>query len=66
MCEEEWKKKVRKIYGQEYEKAASRIKNNREIYFNFPGIVTVIKVRSLEWLGHAVMKDRGMAVTTLL
>jgi hypothetical protein len=41
---------------------------NREIYnqFQYPDIVTVIKVRILEWFGHIVRRDRRKTVKTFL
>lgn len=43
-------------------------KMNQEIYnkLNFPDIVTLIKVQRLEWSGHVVRMDGGMAMKTLL
>jgi hypothetical protein len=41
---------------------------NEEIYnkFKSPNIVTVIKVRRLEWLGHVVRMDGARIVKKLL
>jgi hypothetical protein len=48
-----WERKIlRKKYGPAYENSYWRIKMNKEIYnqFQYPGTVTVIKVRRLERL----------------
>jgi hypothetical protein len=47
---------LRNIYGSIYENIYWRMKMNQQIYnkFKSPDIVTVIKVRRLEWLGHIV------------
>jgi hypothetical protein len=48
-----WERKIlRKKYGLAYERSYWRIKMDQEIYtqFQYPGIVTVIKVRILERL----------------
>jgi hypothetical protein len=44
------------------------MKMNQEVYnkFKSPGIVTVIKARRLEWLGHVVRMDSKMRVKKLL
>jgi len=41
---------------------------NKEVYnqFQYPDIVTVIKVRILEWFGRVVRRDSGKTVKTLL
>jgi hypothetical protein len=45
-----------------------RIKMNQEIYNNFksPNIVTVFKVRRLEWFGHVVRMDGARIVKKFL
>jgi hypothetical protein len=63
-----WERKiVRKIHGPTYENGCWRIKMNQEIYNKFKSlnIVTAIKVRSLEWLGHERM-DSARIVKKLL
>jgi hypothetical protein len=56
-----WERKIlRKIYGQKSEQGIWRIRSNLEIQnmYKSPDIVTEIKVRRLEWLGHVVrMQD---------
>jgi hypothetical protein len=52
-----WERKIlRKIYGPESKQGVWRIRNNLEIQnmYKSPDIVTEIKVRRLEWLGHVV------------
>jgi hypothetical protein len=48
------RKILRKIYGQTYENGHWRIKINSELESKYKSqdIVSVIKVRRLEWLGH--------------
>jgi hypothetical protein len=55
-----WERKIlRKLYGPPYDNVYWRVKMNREIYNKFisPGILTVIKVCRLEWLGRVVRMD---------
>jgi hypothetical protein len=64
-----WEGKILgKIYGPTYENCCWRIKMNQEIYnkFKSPNIVTGIKVRRLEWLGHVVRMDGARIVKKLL
>jgi hypothetical protein len=58
---------LEKIYGLTYEYGYWRIKNE-EIYnkLKSPDIVTVIKVRRLEWLGQFVRMDGERTVKKLL
>jgi len=51
-----WDRKIlRKIYGPTEENGQWRIKTNEELRTKYKSqdIVTVIKIRRLEWLGHA-------------
>jgi hypothetical protein len=55
-----WERKIlRKIYGPKSEQAVWKIRNNLEIQnvYESPDIVTEIKVRRLEWLGHVVRME---------
>jgi len=58
------RKTLRKIYGPTYGKAYWRVRLSEDILNKFepPGIVTVIQVCKLEWLGHVVRKDGERAV----
>jgi hypothetical protein len=54
---------LRKIYGPKSEQGEWRTRSNLEIQnmYNSPDIVTEIKVRRLEWLGHVVrMEDTSL------
>jgi hypothetical protein len=53
------KKILRKIYGSKSEQGAWRLRSNLEIQnmYKSPDIVTEIKVRRLEWLGHVVRME---------
>jgi hypothetical protein len=59
-----WERKVlRKIYGPKCEQGVWRIRSNLEIQnvYKSSDIVTEIKVRRLEWLGHVVrMEDTSL------
>jgi hypothetical protein len=55
-----WERKIlRKIYGPKSEQGLWRIRSNLEIQntYKSPDIVTEIKVRRLEWLGHVVRME---------
>jgi hypothetical protein len=55
-----WESKIlRKIYGPRSEQGVWRIISNLDIQnmYKSPDIVTEIKVRRLEWLGHIRMED---------
>jgi hypothetical protein len=55
-----WERKVlRKIYGPKCEQGVWRIRTNLELQnvYRSPDIVTEIKVRKLEWLGHIITMD---------
>ena len=47
---------MRKIYGPTKENGQWRIKTNLELMtkYKYQDIVTVIKIRRLEWLGHVI------------
>jgi hypothetical protein len=53
------KKILRKICGLKSEQGVWRIRRNLEIHnmYKSPDIVTEIKVRRLEWLGHAIRME---------
>jgi hypothetical protein len=58
-----WERKIlRKIYGSIYENGYWRIKMNQEIYnkFKSPNIVSVIKIRRLQWPGYVRMDGVGI------
>jgi hypothetical protein len=50
---------LRKIYGPTKENGQWRIKTNAELITKYKSqdIITVIKIRRLEWLGHVVRMD---------
>jgi hypothetical protein len=55
-----WERKIlRKIYGPKCEQGVWRIRTNLELenVYRSPDIVTEIKVRRLEWLGHIIRTD---------
>ena len=58
-----WERKIlRKIYGPTKENGQWRIKTNEELRTKYKSqdIVTVIKIRRLEWLGHvSTMNETG-------
>jgi hypothetical protein len=62
------RKLLRKIYGTTFENGCWRINMDQEIYnkFKSPNILTVVKVRRLEWLGHVVRMDGARTVKKLL
>ena len=59
---------MRKECGPTYRNGSWKRKLNQEICntFKTPDIVTVVKVRRLEWLGHVVRVDGERAVNKLL
>jgi uncharacterized membrane protein YgcG len=60
-----WERKILiKICGPTYGKAYWKMRLKEDTYniFKPPGIVTVIEVCKLEWLGHVVRKDGERAV----
>jgi hypothetical protein len=55
-----WERKIlRKIYGPKCKQGVWRIRTNLELQNMYwsPDIVTEIKVRRLEWLGHVIRMD---------
>jgi hypothetical protein len=55
-----WERKIlRKIYGPKIERGVWKIRRNLETQnmYKSPDIVTEIKVRRLEWLGHVVRME---------
>ena len=58
-----WQRKIlRKIYGQTKENGLWRIKTNEELMTKYktPDIVSIMKIRRLEWLGQVVrMNETG-------
>ena len=60
-----WERKVlRKIYGPTKENGQWRIKTNEELRNKYKSqdIVTVIKIRRLEWLGHVSRMNETRSV----
>jgi hypothetical protein len=60
-----WKRKIlRKIYGPTKENGQWRIKTNAELITKYESqdIITVIKIRRLEWLGHVIRMDETRSV----
>ena len=60
-----WERKIlRKIYGPTKENGQWRIKKNEELKTKHkaPDTVNVIKIRRLEWLGHAVRMNETRSV----
>jgi hypothetical protein len=60
-----WEKKIlRKIYGPTKENGQWRIKTNAEFITKYKSqdIITVIKIRGLEWLGHVIRMDETRSV----
>jgi transcription termination factor 2 len=55
---------LRKIYGPTKENGQWRIKTNEELITKYKSqdIITVIKVRKLEWLGHIIRMDETRSV----
>jgi len=59
-----WERKMRKIYGPTKENGQWRIKTNLELITKYKSedIVTVIKIRRLEWLGHVIRMNETRSV----
>ena len=60
-----WERKIlRKIYGPTKENEQCRIKTNLELITKYKSqdIVTVTKIRRLEWLGHAIRLNETRSV----
>jgi len=55
---------LRKIYGPTKENGWWRIKTNEELMTKYktPDIVSIIKIRRLEWLGHMVRMNETRSV----
>jgi hypothetical protein len=63
-----WERKIlRKIYGRTEENGQWRIKTNTELITKYKsqGILTVIKIRRLEWLGYAIRMDETRSVKNI-
>jgi hypothetical protein len=54
----------RKIYGPTKEKEQWRIRTNSELMTNYKSqdVVTAIKIRRLEWLGHVIGMNETRSV----
>jgi hypothetical protein len=64
-----WERKVlRKIYGPSKENGCWRIKMNHDIRekFKSPDIISVIKLRRLEWLGHVMRLNETRVARKIL
>ena len=64
-----WERKIlRKIYGPIFDQGTWRIRTNAELYllYNDNDIVTDIKLRRLEWLGHVLRMDKKRLPRILL
>jgi hypothetical protein len=60
-----WERKIlRKMFGPAKENGQCRIKTNLEIMtkYNSQDIVTVIKIRRLEWIGHVIRMNETRSV----
>jgi transcription termination factor 2 len=60
-----WERKIlRKIYGPTKENGQWRLKTNEELITRYKSqdVITVIKIRRLEWLGHVVRMDESRSV----
>jgi hypothetical protein len=60
-----WERKIlRKIYGPTKENGQWRIESNAELITKYKSqdIVTVIKIRQLEWLGHVIRMNEIRSV----
>jgi hypothetical protein len=63
-----WQRKMLgKIYGPTKENGQCRIKTNTELITKYKSqdIVTVIKIRRLEWLGHVIRMDETRSVNKI-
>jgi hypothetical protein len=64
-----WERKIlRKIYGPTKENGQWRIKTKAELITKYKSkdIVTVIKIRRLEWLGHVIRMNETGSVKKIL
>jgi hypothetical protein len=60
-----WERKIlRKIYGPTKENGQWRIKTKAELItkYKFQDIVTIIKIRRLEWLGRVIRMNENRSV----
>ena len=60
-----WERKIlRKIYGPTKENGRWRIKANEDLMTKYktPDIVSIMKIRRLEWLGHVVRMNETRSV----
>ena len=60
-----WERRIlRKIYGSTKENGQWRIKTNSELINKYKSqdIVTVIKIRRLEWLGYVIRMNEARSV----
>jgi hypothetical protein len=60
-----WERKIlRKIYGPTKENGQWRIKTNLKLMTKYKSqdIVTVIKIRRLEWIGHVIRMNETRSV----
>jgi hypothetical protein len=60
-----WEREIlREIYGRTYENGHWRIKINSELESKYKSqdIVSIIKVRRLEWLGHIIRMNETRTV----
>jgi len=63
-----WERKIfRKIYGPTKENGQWRIKTNEELRTKYKpqDIVTIIKIRRLEWLGHVSRMNETRSVRNI-
>jgi hypothetical protein len=63
-----WEKKIlRKIYGPTKENGQWSIKTYAELITKYKSqdIITVIKIRRLEWLGHVIRMDETRSVKNI-
>ena len=64
-----WERKIlRKMYGPKKENGQCRMKSNEELRTKYTSqdIVTVIKIRRLEWLGHGSRMNETGSVKKIL
>ncbi|PSN49444.1 hypothetical protein C0J52_06603 [Blattella germanica] len=62
---ERWERKIlRKIYGPIKDKNGWRIRTNSELtqLYKKPNIITLIKAKSIEWIGHVSRMDDGRSI----
>lgn len=62
---ERWERKIlRKIYGPIKDKNGWRIRTNSELtqLYKKPNIITLIKAKRIEWIGHVSRMDGGRSI----